>query len=150
RALGTLRDTLVFSAGNPDARLMLVGEAPGYQDEREREPFVGAAGQKLNDILRAMGLSREEVYLTNVVKFRPAMAKQTTNNRKPTAEEMAACLPLIRAEIEVVQPAAIIALGAGAAEGLLGVDVPVAELRETWHDFRGTPLRVTFHPSYLL
>ena len=150
KALGTLRETMVFATGNPDARLVLVGEAPGYQEEREREPFVGPAGQKLNDILKAMGLPREEVYISNIVKFRPATANQTTNNRKPTPEEMAACLPFVRQEIEIVKPACIVALGGTAAEGLLGRTGSVTAMRGGWHDFEGVPVRVTYHPSYLL
>ncbi len=148
--LGTLRTTMVFATGNPDAKIMLVGEAPGYEEERKREPFVGPAGQKLNDILKAMGVAREEVYISNIVKFRPATPKQTTNNRKPTAEEMAACLPFVRAEVEIVQPACIIALGGTAAEGLLGLAGAVGSMRGTWHEFAGIPVRVTYHPSYLL
>ncbi|MBK1882898.1 uracil-DNA glycosylase [Luteolibacter pohnpeiensis] len=150
KELGTLRDTMVFSTGNPQARLMLVGEAPGYQEEREREPFVGPAGQKLNDILKAMGVSREEVYISNIVKFRPATPNQTTNNRKPTPEEMASCMPFVRAEIEIVQPECIVALGGTAAEGLLGLEGTVTSMRGSWHDFEGTPVRVSYHPSYLL
>ena len=150
KALGTLRDTMVFATGNPDARVMLIGEAPGYQEEREREPFVGPAGQKLNDILKAMGISREEVYISNIVKFRPATAKQTTNNRKPTPEEMAVCMPFVRAEIGIIRPELIIALGGTAAEGLLGLTGAVTSMRGSWHDFEGTPVRVTYHPSYLL
>lgn len=150
KALGSLRETLVFSAGNPDARVVFVGEAPGYQDEKERQPFVGPAGQKLNDILKAMGISREEVYLSYLVKFRPAMAGQTTNNRKPTPEEIAACLPILRAEIGIIQPQCIIALGEGVAEGLLGLTGPIPFSRGSWHDFEGTPARVTYHPSMLL
>lgn len=150
KSLGSLRETMVFSAGNPEARVMLVGEAPGYQEERERQPFVGPAGQKLNDILKAMGLSREDVYISNIVKFRPSTPKQTTNNRKPTAAEIAACLPLIRAEISIIRPACIVALGETAAEGLLGITGTVASTREKWHDYEGTPVRITYHPSYLL
>ena len=150
KSLGSLRETMVFATGNPEARVMLVGEAPGYQEEREREPFVGPAGQKLNDILKAMGISREEVYISNIVKFRPATPKQTTNNRKPTPEEMTACMPFIRAEIGIVKPECIIALGATAAEGLLGLTGTVPTMRGPWHDFEGTPVRVTYHPSYLL
>lgn len=150
RSLGSLRETMVFATGNPEARVMLVGEAPGYQEEKEREPFVGPAGQKLNDILKATGLSREEVYISNIVKFRPATPKQTTNNRKPTPEEMAACMPFVRAEIAIVKPACIIALGGTAAEGLLGLTGTVTSMRGPWHDFEGTPVRVTYHPSYLL
>lgn len=150
RSLGTLRETMVFSTGNPSARLMLIGEAPGYQEEREREPFVGPAGQKLNDILKAMGLSRQDVYISNIVKFRPAMAKQTTNNRKPTPEEMESCMPFVREEIRIVKPECIVALGGTAAEGLLGVTGTVGGMRERWHELQGTPVRVTYHPSYLL
>lgn len=150
KALGTLRETMVFSTGNPDSRIMLVGEAPGYEEEKKREPFVGPAGQKLNDILRAMGIERGEVYITNIVKFRPATPRQATNNRKPSPEEIAACLPFIRAELEIVRPECVIALGGTAAEGLLGLDGTVASMRGKWHDFQGIPVRVTYHPSYLL
>lgn len=150
RSLGTLRETMVFATGNPDAKIMLVGEAPGYQEEKEREPFVGPAGQKLNDILKAMGVSREEVYISNIVKFRPATPRQTTNNRKPSPEEMTVCLPFVRKEIEIVEPQCIIALGGTAAEGLLGLSGAVGAMRGHWHQFNGIPARVTFHPSYLL
>jgi len=150
RSLGTLRDTMVFATGNPDARIMLVGEAPGYEEEKKREPFVGPAGQKLTDILRAMGLAREDVYISNIVKFRPATQRQTTNNRKPSPEEMAACMPFIRAEIDIIRPACIVALGGTAAEGLLELGGTVGSLRGSWHEFGGIPLRVTYHPSYLL
>ncbi len=150
KALGTLRETMVFATGNPEARAMLIGEAPGYQEEKEREPFVGPAGQKLNDILKAMGISREEVYISNIVKFRPATPKQTTNNRKPSPEEMAVCMPFVRAEISIIQPEIIIALGGTAAEGLLGLEGAFTSMRGKWHDFEGTPVRVTYHPSYLL
>ena len=129
---------------------MLVGEAPGHEEERRGEPFVGPAGRKLNDILKAMGLSREEVYISNIVKFRPATPRQTTNNRKPTAEEMASCLPFLTKEIEIIKPDCIVALGGTAAEGLLGLDGTVASMRESWHAFDGIPTRVSYHPSYLL
>jgi len=150
RRLGTLRDTLVFSTGNPDSRLVFVGEAPGYEEERQREPFVGPAGKKLDEILKAMGLSRNEVYITNIVKNRPAMAKQATNNRKPDAAEMKAWLPFITAEFEIIRPECIVALGATAAEGLLGTTQSVGAMRGKWHAFQGVPVRVTYHPSYLL
>jgi uracil-DNA glycosylase family 4 len=150
KALGTLRETMVFATGNPDARIMLVGEAPGHEEEKKREPFVGPAGQKLDDILRAMGLSRTEVYISNIVKFRPATARQTTNNRKPDPAEIAACLPFIRAEIGVVRPDCVIALGATAAEALLGRHDAVSAMRGSWHELEGVPLRVTYHPSHLL
>ena len=149
-SLGTLKTTMVFSVGNPEAEIMLVGEAPGYQEERQKEPFVGPAGQKLTDILKAMGLDREQVYISNIVKFRPAMAGQTTNNRPPSDDELASCLPFIRAEVAVVKPRCIIALGGSAAKGLLNRDDAVAKLRGSWHEFAGVPVRVTYHPSYLL
>ncbi len=150
RRLGSLRSTMVFSTGSPEAELMLVGEAPGYQEEQQREPFVGAAGQKLNEILKAMGLAREAVYISNIVKFRPAMDGQTTNNRKPTLEEMASCISFVRAEVEIVKPRCIVALGGTAAEGLLGLSGSVAAMRGKWHEFSGIPVRVTYHPAYLL
>jgi DNA polymerase len=150
KALGTLRDTMVFATGNPDARIMLVGEAPGYEEERKREPFVGPAGQKLNDILKAMGIDRGEVYISNIVKFRPATPRQTTNNRKPSPEEMAACLPFVREEVAIIRPECIVALGGTAAEGLLGLSGTVGSMRGKWHEFNGIPVRVSYHPSYLL
>ncbi len=150
KALGTLRETMVFSTGSPEADIMLIGEAPGYQEERQGLPFVGPAGQKLDAILKAMGLSRSEVYLSNVCKFRPAVKNQTTGNRKPSPEEMATTLPFLRAEIDIIKPKVIIALGATAAEGLLNSNQPVSKLRGEWHQFQGIPLRVTYHPSYLL
>ena len=150
RSLGSLRETMVFAVGNPTADLMLVGEAPGYEEERKREPFVGRAGQKLDQILRAMGFQRSDIYISNLCKFRPALKNQTTNNRKPTRQEMDACLPFVRAEIAIVKPKCIVALGATAAEGLLARQDPVGRMRGSWHEFEGIPVRVTYHPSYLL
>lgn len=150
RSLGSLRETMVFAVGNPAADLMLVGEAPGYEEERRREPFVGSAGQKLDQILMAMGFQRSDIYISNICKFRPALKNQTTNNRKPTRQEMDACLPFVRAEIAIVKPKCIVALGATAAEGLLERQDPVGRMRGSWHEFEGIPVRVTYHPSYLL
>lgn len=149
-SLGTLRETLVFATGDPDAEIMLIGEAPGYHEEKEQEPFVGPAGKKLDDILKAMGIRREQVYISTLVKFRPSMPRQTTNNRKPSPAEMAACLPLVMAEISIIQPKLILALGSTTAEGLLGLEGSIDSMRGTWHDFSGIPARVTYHPSYLL
>ncbi|MDP0491588.1 MAG: uracil-DNA glycosylase family protein [Verrucomicrobiota bacterium JB023] len=148
--LGSLRKRMVFATGNPTADLVLVGEAPGFQEEKQGEPFVGPAGEKLNQILKAMGLSREAVYISNICKFRPAMPGQTTNNRKPRPEEMEACLPFVRAELEIIRPKVVVALGATAAQGLLESTESVGKLRGNWHQFTGIPLRVTYHPSYLL
>ncbi len=150
KSLGSLRQSMVFSTGNPDADVMLVGEAPGFDEERLLEPFVGKAGQKLDGILVAMGIDRKDVYLSNIVKFRPSMPNQTTNNRKPTAEEMAACLPFIHAEVDIVAPKVIIALGGTAAQALLATKESVGGMRGQFHQFAGIPLRVTYHPSYIL
>lgn len=150
RQLGTLREVLVFSTGNPDAEVVFVGEAPGYEEERKGVPFVGAAGKKLDDIFKAMGLSRAGVYLTQIVKTRPAMARQATNNRKPTAEEIRVWLPFVKAELDVIRPKCIVALGETAADGLLGIQQDVGALRGKWHDFEGVPVRVSYHPGYLL
>ena len=136
----------------PEARLMLIGEAPGYQEERQREPFVGPAGEKLTQILKAMGLPRESVYISNICKFRPAIdggGDQGTKNRKPTELEMRVCLPFVMSEIEIVQPVCIVALGATAAEGM-GLTGAVGKLRGQVHQVHGTPMIVTYHPSYIL
>ena len=153
RALGTLRDTMVFATGNPDADLMFVGEAPGYEEEKRKKPFVGPAGQLLTKIIEAMGLSRDDVYISNIVKFRPMVGEgssQGRSNRKPTVIEMAACVKYVRAEIDVVQPKVIVALGGTAAQGLLGLQGSIGKLRNQFHDLDGTPVMVTYHPSYLL
>jgi len=149
--LDTLRDTMVFAVGNPNADLMFVGEAPGGEEERRREPFVGPAGQLLTKIIQAMGLARKEVYISNIVKYRPALPNQGESNRKPTAQEMAACLPIVEAEVAVVEPKVIVALGGTAMEGLLKIEKGVvSRARAQFHDFKGIPLMVTYHPSYLL
>ena len=151
KALGSLRDTMVFATGNPHARLMLVGEAPGYDEERLGEPFVGRAGQKLNQILAAANLSRSEVYISNICKFRPSMGEnQGMGNRAPSDAEIAACLPIIMAEIRAIRPTCIMCLGGTAAKGLLGTGASVASLRGNWFECQGIPVRVTYHPSYLL
>jgi len=153
RNLGTLRDQIVFAVGNPMADLMFVGEAPGSEEEKERKPFVGPAGRKLDQIIGAMGLKREDVYVSNIVKFRPKKGDgrfQGTSNRKPESTEMAASIQYIRREIEVVRPKAIVALGGTAAEGLLEVGGSVSSLRNQVHDFHGVPVVVTYHPSFLL
>lgn len=149
RSLGSLRQTMVFAAGNPHASLMFVGEAPGAEEERQREPFVGPAGQKLTAIIKAMGLDRPQVYISNICKFRPAMDNQGSGNRKPTPEEMRACLPFVLTEIDLIQPKVIVALGATAAEGL-GIPGSVGSLRGRFHHTSGIPTMVTYHPSYLL
>ena len=151
RALDSLRDTMVFAVGSPEARLMFIGEAPGAEEERQREPFVGPAGQLLTKIIEnAMGLQRASVYISNICKFRPGMGEgQGNRNRQPTPEEMEACLPYIQTEIRLVRPQVIVALGATAATGL-GVLGAVGRLRSRFHDVDGIPTMVTYHPSYIL
>ena len=148
-SMESLRKTMVFAVGNPQASLMFVGEAPGAEEEKLREPFVGPAGQKLTAIIKAMGLDRPKVYISNICKFRPAMDNQGSGNRKPTAEEMRACLPFVLTEIDLIKPQVIVALGATAAEGL-GIPGSVGGLRGKFHSTSGIPTMVTYHPSYLL
>lgn len=148
--LGTFRETMVFATGDPDAEIMFVGEAPGAEEEIQKEPFVGPAGQLLTKIIGAAGLDRSKVYISNICKYRPRLPNQTSNNRKPTAEEMEACLPYVLAEVDIINPKVIVALGGTALEGLLGTAMSVALGRETNHEFRSIPLIVTYHPSYLL
>lgn len=148
--LVSFRTQVVFGVGNPEAELMFVGEAPGADEDKQGEPFVGAAGQLLTKIIAAMGLKREDVYIANVLKCRPDMPPGVSGNRKPRGDEMQTCLPYLREQIEIIQPKAIVALGATALEGLTGNTQPVGKLRGHWQDFAGIPLMVTFHPAYLL
>ncbi len=151
RALGSLRETMVFAVGSAEAQLMFVGEAPGAEEERQREPFVGPAGQLLTKIIEnAMGLQRAGVYISNICKFRPGMGEgQGSRNRQPTPEEMNACLPYIQTEIRLIRPQVIVALGATAASGL-GLPGAVGRLRSRFHEVDGIPTMVTYHPSYIL
>ena len=149
RSLGTLRETMVFAVGTPEAQIMFIGEAPGSEEERQQEPFVGPAGQKLTGIIAAMGLKRSDVYISNICKFRPAMENQGYSNRAPNPAEMQTCLPYILTEISIIRPQVMIALGATAATGL-GLSGPVSKLRGRFYEVQGIPTMVTFHPSYLL
>ncbi|MBL9114424.1 MAG: uracil-DNA glycosylase [Verrucomicrobiaceae bacterium] len=151
RALGTLREVMVFAVGSADAQILFVGEAPGAEEERQREPFVGPAGQLLTKIItNGMGIRREDVYITNICKFRPGMeGVQGSRNRQPMPEEMRACLPYVLTEINIIQPRVIVALGATAAAGL-GIEGGVGRLRARFHEFSGIPVMVTYHPSWLL
>ena len=148
--LATSRKTVVFGVGNADAELMFVGEAPGADEDAQGEPFVGAAGQLLTKIIKAMGLSRKTVYIANILKCRPDMPPQTPGNRKPTADEMKTCMPYLLEQIDVIKPKVIVALGATAVEGLLGKTEGITKLRGNFKSFRDTPLMPTFHPAYLL
>jgi uracil-DNA glycosylase family 4 len=138
------RTHTVPGEGHPAARLMCVGEGPGETEDRTGRPFVGRAGELLTEILAAIGLPRETVFIANVVKCRPPQ------NRKPAAEEMARCLPYLQAQIRLVRPRVLLALGATAAEGLLGVRRSLGELRGKVHRWDGIPLVVTYHPAALL
>jgi DNA polymerase len=143
-ALHKGRNKLVFADGDPNARLMFVGEGPGADEDAQGLPFVGKAGQLLNNMIGAMGLKREQVYIANVVKCRPP------GNRTPEPEEGNTCSPFLFRQIDVVRPEVLVALGATAATYLLGMRQPLAGLRGRVHAFRGTKLIVTYHPAYLL
>lgn len=143
-ALHTGRHKIVFADGDPNARLMFVGEGPGADEDAQGLPFVGRAGQLLNNMIAAMGLKREQVYICNVVKCRPP------GNRTPEPEEAHTCVPFLFKQIDVVRPQVIVALGATAATYLLGQRQPLAGLRGRVHAFRGSQLIVTYHPAFLL
>jgi uracil-DNA glycosylase family 4 len=138
------RQQIVFGVGNPRAELMFIGEAPGADEDIQGEPFVGRAGQLLNNMIKAMGLSREEIYIANIIKCRPP------GNRTPERDECETCSPFLMRQIAAIKPKAIVALGAIAAKTLLAINAPMMELRGKWYDFRGTKLAVTYHPAFLL
>ena len=144
------RTQTVFGVGNPDAEIMFIGEAPGADEDAQGEPFVGRAGQLLTKIIKAMGLAREDVYIANILKCRPNMPAGSFGNRVPTPLEMQTCRPYLLEQIEVIQPKVIVALGAVAVEGLLGMRGTMREMRGRWTTFGGTPLMITYHPAYLL
>jgi len=142
--LSKSRTQTVFGVGNPAADWMIIGEAPGADEDRRGEPFVGRAGQMLNEMLRAIGQSRESVFIANILKCRPP------NNRDPQPAEAAACRDYLRQQIALVKPNIILAVGKIAAQNLLGSDEPVGRMRGRQHDLDGIPLVVTYHPAYLL
>ena len=144
------RRHVVFGVGSIHTGLMFVGEAPGMDEDEQGEPFVGPAGQLLTKIIQTMGLSREQVYIANVLKCRPDTPDQSTGNRPPTADEMNTCQPYLLAQVSVIRPKVIVALGATAINGLLGKNPGIMRLRGRWQDFNGVPLMPTFHPAYLL
>jgi DNA polymerase len=148
--LASSRKNVVFGVGNIHADLMFVGEAPGADEDQQGEPFVGKAGQLLTRIIQTMDLTRDTVYIGNILKCRPDTPGQSAGNRKPTAEEMATCIPYLHEQIDLIQPKVIVALGATAVEGLLGKTIGITRLRGTWHTYRGIPLMPTYHPAYLL
>jgi len=142
--LAKTRTHFVFGVGDPSANLMLIGEAPGEEEDRKGEPFVGAAGQLLDKILAAIGFERGEVYIGNILKCRPP------GNRDPLAEEVALCIPYLYKQIEMIAPRLILALGRVAAQNLLGTQAPLNRLRGEVHELNGVPMLVTFHPAALL
>jgi uracil-DNA glycosylase family 4 len=143
-ALHKTRTQTVFGVGSHDARWVFVGEAPGAEEDRQGEPFVGRAGQLLNAMLFALNLQRDEVYIANVLKCRPP------ENRDPRPEEVEQCEPYLQRQIELIQPSVIVALGRHAAHSLLKTELALGKLRGTRHEYHGTPLVVTYHPAYLL
>jgi uracil-DNA glycosylase len=138
------RSQIVFGVGNPRARLMFVGEAPGEEEDKRGEPFVGRAGQLLTKIIEAIGLTREQVYIANVIKCRPP------GNRNPEPDEVAQCEPFLFRQIDIIKPRVIVPLGKFAAQSLLKTADPITRLRGRQFDYRGAALIPTFHPAYLL
>lgn len=138
------RTQTVFGVGNQTADWMIIGEAPGEQEDRQGEPFVGRGGQLLDNMLRAVGLVRDKVYIANILKCRPP------GNRDPQSEETAQCTAYLQRQIALVQPKVIVAVGRVAAQYLLNNDTPIGRLRGRVHDYNGIPLVVTYHPAYLL
>jgi uracil-DNA glycosylase len=138
------RTRTVPGEGNPAARMVFVGEGPGQTEDQTGRPFVGRAGELLTKMIEALDLARDDVFICNVVKCRPPQ------NRKPLPDESAACLPYLAAQLDLIRPRVVVALGATAAEGLLGVRRSLAELRGKVHSYRGVPLVVTYHPAALL
>lgn len=138
------RKNIVFGEGSPNADLMFVGEGPGRDEDIQGLPFVGRAGQKLNEMISAMGLKRQEVYIGNIVKCRPPQ------NRAPRPDEMRTCMPFLEHQIAIIQPKVICALGTVAVQGLLSTSEPISRLRNHWQEFRGIKVMPTYHPAYLL
>jgi DNA polymerase len=142
--LASTRTQTVFGVGPVDPELCLIGEAPGFNEDRTGEPFVGDAGQLLNRILAACGMKREEVYICNILKCRPP------GNRTPLPEEAANCREYLERQLDLVRPKFLCALGATAANNLLGTRASIGKLRGRFYDYRGIPVLCTYHPSYLL
>ncbi len=148
--LASSRKNVVFGVGDIDAQIMFVGEAPGADEDLQGEPFVGKAGQLLTKIIETMGVRRNQVYIANILKCRPDTPGQSAGNRKPTPAEMQTCIPYLHAQIDLIQPKVLIALGATAVEGLLGRTEGITRLRGNWKTYRNIPLMPTYHPAYLL
>ena len=143
---------VVLGVGTLDAKIMFVGEAPGAEEDKQGEPFVGQAGRLLDGMLASLSLARgRNVYIANVIKCRPDTPGQSYGNRPPRLDEMGTCLPYLLEQIQLIQPRVIVALGGTAVSGLFGqAEVRITRLRGSWMDFHGTPVMPTFHPSYVL
>jgi uracil-DNA glycosylase len=148
--LASSRKNVVFGVGDTNAQLMFIGEAPGADEDIQGEPFVGKAGQLLTKIIETMGLSRDSVYIANILKCRPDTPGQAFGNRKPTPEEMQTCIPFLHEQIDLIRPKVLVALGGTAVEGLLGKSAGIMKLRGVWQTYRGIPLMPTYHPAYVL
>lgn len=148
--LASSRKNVVWGVGDINAPIMFVGEAPGADEDEQGEPFVGRAGQLLTKIIEAMGFTRQTVYIANILKCRPDTPGQTAGNRPPTPEEIQRCLPYLNAQIDLIKPKVMVALGATAVAGLFGKSAPISKIRGEFMMFRGIPVMPTFHPSYLL
>lgn len=144
------RKNVVFGVGNIEADLMFVGEAPGADEDTRGEPFVGAAGQLLTKMIQAMGLTRDSVYIANILKCRPDTPGQSYGNRKPTPAEMQTCISWLHEQIDLIRPKVLVGLGATAIEGLLGNAGGIMRLRGQWRSYRSIPLMPTYHPAFLL
>lgn len=148
--LAAQRAQVVFGSGSVEAALMIIGEAPGAEEDQEGRPFAGEAGELLEKMLKVMGLSMGEVYVTNVLKCHPQVPGEPGALRAPQASELERCLPYLATQISIVQPKVIVAMGAGAMHALFGGRTPMGSLRSQWHALRGIPVMPTFHPRYLL
>ncbi len=145
------RKNIVFGAGNLESEILFVGEAPGAEEDDTGQPFVGKAGELLNRIIQAMGFSRENVFVANILKCRPDTPGKSSGNRKPSPLEMATCLPYLEEQIDIIRPKVMVALGATAIEGLIRqTPVHVTRIRGQWLQFNEIPLMPTYHPAYLL
>lgn len=143
-SLGATRNKFVYGVGNPNAKLMFIGEAPGADEDRLGEPFVGRAGQLLDKIIAAINFTRQDIYIANILKCRPP------NNRDPQPDEMAKCTPYLNEQIRIIQPKLICLLGRIAAQALFQTNTPLGKMRGMWHEHAGVPVMVTYHPAALL
>ncbi len=138
------RTTVVFGEGSPEAEIMFIGEAPGREEDLKGRPFVGDAGKLLTRLINKMGFDRQEVYIANIIKCRPP------GNRDPEADEIDACIPFLKRQIDIISPDVIVSLGRISAHTLTGLNTPISRLRGHFYEFQGIPLMPTFHPAYLL